>query len=165
MSINTGFLRFDSLSAISGAMSPTDTDNAFMDLSGAVSSHSDNPYDALLEACANDPVSLPLYFNNSKQLIIKAEIQIRYKTHRETRNEQQKAKILADDFSGFSIDPILEKLVNPEAYPGYIDPRNCLVFWARPPERIRELVGMLQAQLRDLAPSQSRKSRSLVLAN
>ena len=146
-------------------MSPTDTNNAFTDLSGAVSSRSDNPYDALIEACANDSVSLPLYFNKSKQLIVEAEIQIRYKTHRETRNEQQKAKILAPGFSGFNIDPILEKLVNPDAYPGYIDPRNCLVFWARPPECVRELVGTLQAQLRDLAPSQSRKSRSPVLAN
>jgi hypothetical protein len=85
--------------------------------------------------------------------MIKVQIQNRYKTHRETRNEQQKAKILAPDFSGFSIDPILERLVRPDAYPGYVDPRNCLVFWARPPKRVRELIGILQAQLREATPS------------
>lgn len=82
------------------------------------------------------------------------EIQIRYHTHREARNEQQRTKLLASDFSGFMIDPVLEKLIDSDANPGYIDPRNCLVFWVRPPKRIRGFVGIIQAQLLELAPSQ-----------
>lgn len=74
--------------------------------------------------------------------------------HRETRNDQQKSKLLAPEFSGFIIDEVLHKLVNPETNPGYIDPRNCLVFWARPATRVRQLVEILQKRLLECAPSQ-----------
>lgn len=33
-----------------------------------------------------------------------------------------------------------------------VDPRNCLVFWARPPERIRKFVKSVQDELKQLAP-------------
>lgn len=74
--------------------------------------------------------------------------------HRESRNDQQKNKLLAPKFPGFIIDEVLHKLVNPETNPGYVDPRNCLVFWIRPPKRIRQLVDMLQKRLIEFAPSQ-----------
>ena len=73
--------------------------------------------------------------------------------HRETRNDQQKSKLLSPEFSGFIIDEVLHKLVNPETHPGYFDPRNCLVFWARPPKRIRQLVGILQQRLLEISSS------------
>jgi hypothetical protein len=81
-------------------------------------------------------------------------MQARYATHRVTRNAQQKAKILAPDFEGLLIDPILQKLEDPTINPRYEDPRNSLVFWARPPGHIRSLVGRLQEELRKLAPSE-----------
>lgn len=70
------------------------------------------------------------------------------------RNEQQKAKLLSPDFAGFVVDPVLEKLIDRENNPGYEDPRNCLVFWARPPQRIRDLVNELQGELQEVVPSQ-----------
>lgn len=75
------------------------------------------------------------------------QIQRRYQAHRETRNAIQKAKILDVNFPGWIVDPILEKIVNQEQYPEYIDPRNCLVFWARPPEHLRDLISAVQARL------------------
>ncbi|KAL2039771.1 hypothetical protein N7G274_007630 [Stereocaulon virgatum] len=90
-------------------MPPTDTDNPFISVSGIPRLTSGIPFDTLLEA----------YYKNHS-----AQIQNRYETHRETRNEKQKDKILAPDFSGFSIDPILEQLSRPDEYPGYVDPRN-----------------------------------------
>ena len=118
-------------------MSKTAEDNIFTDLSGSSTATHGNPYNSMLEACNQDP----------------QQIQQRYQTHRETRNEQQKAKLLSSDFVGFSIDPILEKLINKEANPGYIDPRNCMVFWGRPPARILGLVKSLQERLLKIAPS------------
>ncbi|PQE33031.1 ureidoglycolate hydrolase protein [Rutstroemia sp. NJR-2017a WRK4] len=114
-----------------------DSKNKFEDLSGVDTAAYENPYDALIEACNNDP----------------AGIQNRYATHREARNEQQKAKILASDFPGLIIDPVLQKLEDPTIEPGYIDPRNCLVFWARPPAHIKSLVGKIQQKLQDFAPN------------
>lgn len=60
--------------------------------------------------------------------------------------------MLSPDFPGFVVDPILQKLVHPELYPGYVDPRNCLVFWARPPEHLRELIMMVQQKIRSVKP-------------
>ena len=64
--------------------------------------------------------------------------------------------MLSPDFSGFIIDDVLHKLIDSAKDPGYgyVDPRNCLVFWARPPGRIRGLVGWLQERLLGYAPSE-----------
>jgi len=86
---------------------------------------------------------------------IQAQIQLRYDTHRKTRNEQQRAKLLAPDFSGFVIDPILYQLVNPQLFPAFADPRHCLVFWARPPQSVRALIHQVQQKLRAEVPSQT----------
>lgn len=84
------------------------------------------------------------------------QIQLRYKIHREARNEQQQVKLFAPGFMGFIIDPVLKKLLDQKAHPGYEDPRNCLVFWARPPQRVRELVDVIQKELLEVAPSKMR---------
>ncbi|CAG8949838.1 hypothetical protein HYFRA_00004164 [Hymenoscyphus fraxineus] len=114
-----------------------DSRNNFEDLSGVDISAFENPYDALIEACHNHP----------------AEIQARYATHRTTRNAQQREKLLAPDFSGLILDPILQRLEDPTIEPGYVDPRNCLVFWARPPTHIRSLVDRIQKELTGVAPN------------
>ena len=80
-------------------------------------------------------------------------IQSRYSTHRCTRNEQQKTKLLSSEFSGLIIDPILKRLTNPLQEPTFKDPRHCLVFWARPPGHVRSLAGTIQQRLLALAPS------------
>lgn len=118
-------------------MEKPDDGNVFVDLSGTSAASSGNPYDALIEASNNDP----------------KQVQERYDNHRVARNEQQRAKLLSPDFTGFIIDPILEKLLYSKDYPGYVDPRNCLVFWGRPPRRIRDLVGDIQRRLLETAPS------------
>ncbi|KAK0848487.1 hypothetical protein LTS02_014053 [Friedmanniomyces endolithicus] len=110
----------------------------FEDLSGqSTPSHSENPYDALLEACNNDPT----------------QIQARYDTHRTNRNAQQRAKLLALDFPGVSVDEILAKLEDPSLEPGFTDWRHCLVFWARPPESVKSLIAEVQRRLVSVVPN------------
>ncbi|KAI5821123.1 RNA ligase/cyclic nucleotide phosphodiesterase [Pyronema omphalodes] len=139
----------------------TDAVNSFEDLSGLSSKRSskagtpnnefENPYDALIEACENDP----------------AQIQKAYQTHRITRNANQRARLIASDFPGVTVDPILRELeylrdnsAVISAFPvGYekrhesaIDPRNCLVFWARPTVAVMDLIGGVQQRLKRFAP-------------
>ncbi|CAI6335507.1 unnamed protein product [Periconia digitata] len=112
------------------------TSNAFEDLSGVSTAAFENPYDALIAASNNDPVQL----------------QERYAQHRSARNAQQKAKILDKGFTGPIIDPILRKLDDQTIEPGYVDPRNCLVFWGRPTEKIKDLIHRVQQELRSVVP-------------
>ncbi|KAF2455322.1 RNA ligase/cyclic nucleotide phosphodiesterase [Lineolata rhizophorae] len=116
---------------------PVHTSNTFEDFSGITSSSSDNPYDALIDASQNDPV----------------QIQARYSTHRSMRNAQQKAKLLAPDFDGVQIDPVLLRLSDSSVEPGYADPRHCLVFWARPPQAVKNLIAQIQQKLLAAAPN------------
>ncbi|KAK5725536.1 hypothetical protein LTR15_003724 [Elasticomyces elasticus] len=112
----------------------------FEDLSGeSTPNHSDNPYDGLIDSCNDDP----------------AQIQTRYNTHRNNRNAQQRAKLLSLDFLGVTIDEILARLEDPTIEPGFRDWRHCLVFWARPPMKVRDLIGKVQEKLLDVAPSPS----------
>lgn len=113
------------------------TDNYFCDLSGVHAVSSGNPYHVLIEACNSDP----------------ALIQRRYQIHRQSRNEQQAAKLLDSGFGGWLLDPVLQKLVDSERHRDYLDPRNCLVFWARPPEHLRRLISRIQERLLQLNPS------------
>ncbi|KUJ11831.1 uncharacterized protein LY89DRAFT_688331 [Mollisia scopiformis] len=114
-----------------------DSRNKFEDLSGVDSTQYSNPYDALIEACRDDP----------------AKLQDKYSAHRVTRNSQQKEKLLSSDFSGLILDPILQRLTDSSVQPGFRDPRHCLVFWARPPTHIRSLVERVQHKLLRLAPN------------
>ncbi|KAE9572928.1 hypothetical protein CGCF415_v013952 [Colletotrichum fructicola] len=115
----------------------TDAKNKLEDLSGITIQPGENPYQALIKTCNNDP----------------AEIQALYHAHRTRRNEQQKEKFLAADFTELIIDPFLLRLENPQMEPGFKDPRNCFVFWARPPDHIVRLAAHLQALLKKVAPS------------
>jgi hypothetical protein len=82
----------------------------------------------------------------------KAQLQLRYEKHRMARNEQQRTKILAEDFHGWTLDKILMRLDGPTKEEGFLDPRNCLVIWARPPPNIKELISFVQKELKDVAP-------------
>ncbi|RAL11468.1 uncharacterized protein BO97DRAFT_415055 [Aspergillus homomorphus CBS 101889] len=96
----------------------------------------DNPFQPLLTTTNNNPETL----------------QTHYTTHRTTRQKSQTTKLLAPDFHGFTIDPILRRLAGPEQEPDYVDPRNCLTVWARPPQHIRDLIRSIQTDLQDVAP-------------
>lgn len=83
------------------------------------------------------------------------EIQTLYSTHRVTRNAQQKEKFLSPDFKELIIDQYLLRIEYPEIEPDFKDERNCLVFWARPPNHVLELASRLQSMLREACPSKS----------
>jgi hypothetical protein len=85
---------------------------------------------------------------------LQTEIQALYSTHRTARNAQQQEKFLSAEYDQLIIDPFLLRLENPKIEPGFRDPRNCFVFWARPPDHIVKLALHLQALLREAAPSQ-----------
>ena len=82
-----------------------------------------------------------------------ARIQEKYTLHRTTRNAQQKAKMLDENFPGVNIDPVLLRLTDPAIEPGFQDPRNCFVFWGRPTEKVKDLIHRVQQELRTVAPS------------
>ncbi|KAL9104717.1 MAG: hypothetical protein Q9163_000395 [Psora crenata] len=50
--------------------------------------------------------------------------------------------MLAADFIGFSVDPVLSRLLDVQANPDYADPRNCLVLWARPPQPVKDMINL-----------------------
>lgn len=114
----------------------TDAKNQLEDLSGIVIQPGENPYQALIDACDNDP----------------AKIQTLYQTHRTLRNQQQRAKFLDTAFSEVLVDPFLVRIENPSIDPSFADPRHGLVFWARPPEHICQLAAHVQGLLQRAAP-------------
>ena len=61
--------------------------------------------------------------------------------------------MLSKDFTGVSIDPTLLRLTNPTIEPGFVDPRHCLVFWARPTTSIKSLILTIQQKLSSVAPN------------
>ncbi|KKK21136.1 hypothetical protein P175DRAFT_0473069 [Aspergillus ochraceoroseus IBT 24754] len=103
----------------------------------SVAASEDNPFQPLISQTNSDP----------------AQLQSRYENHRATRNAQQAANILAADFDGWSLDEILIRLEGPGKEEGFVDPRNCLVIWARPPSHVRELIGFVQSELKSVAPT------------
>ncbi|GJC98164.1 hypothetical protein ColKHC_06990 [Colletotrichum higginsianum] len=106
----------------------TDAKNKLEDLSGITILPGQNPYDAFIKACNDNPVTTK-------------------------RNEQQKQKFIAPDYKELVIDPFLLRLENPKMEPGFQDPRNCFVFWARPPDHIVRLAAYVQALLKKAAPN------------
>ncbi|EXJ77883.1 hypothetical protein A1O3_09042 [Capronia epimyces CBS 606.96] len=108
----------------------------FEDLSGTSVPQTANPYDGLIDACHGDPKL----------------IQERYSAHRETRNAQQREKILSADFKGWILDEYLVKLDGPQKDESFTDPRHCLVFWGRPPQKVKNLIKVIQSKLLDAAP-------------
>jgi vesicle-fusing ATPase len=61
--------------------------------------------------------------------------------------------MLDENFPGVNIDPILQKLSDPNIEPGYVDPRHCFVFWGRPTQQVKNLIDRVQMELRTVAPS------------
>ncbi|KAK0660402.1 RNA ligase/cyclic nucleotide phosphodiesterase [Cercophora samala] len=125
------------MAEMASKLESTDVRNKLEDLSGVEIKPGENPYNALIKACHGHA----------------AEIQSLYATHRAARNLQQKEKFLSPDFKELVIDPFLLRLENPELDPGFKDPRNCLVFWARPPDHIIKLAAHLQQALKQAAPN------------
>ncbi|KAK8227672.1 RNA ligase/cyclic nucleotide phosphodiesterase [Phyllosticta capitalensis] len=103
-----------------------------------VKRESENPYNALIINAAGGDAT---------------HIQALYSAHREGRNTQQREKLLSSDFAGVSVDPILLRLERPHLEPGFADTRHCLVFWARPPEKLKALVGEVQRRLGAVVPN------------
>ncbi|KAI9707334.1 MAG: transport between ER and Golgi ATPase protein [Candelina mexicana] len=128
--------------------------NAFEDLSGVKRSASHNPYDALIEEAQGDPVLNAIInpLNRNRNLIADSATP-GCVTSTATRNNQQKAKLLDQSFPGVTLDQILRRIEDPDIEPGYADPRNCLVFWARPPQIMKDLVGEVQKMLLTVAPN------------
>jgi hypothetical protein len=92
-------------------------------------------------------------FKEQLAYVYKVQIQSRYDTHRTNRNAQQRAKYLSPDFTGVTIDDILAKLEDSSIEPGFQDWRNCLVFWARPPAKLRSLIAEIQKRILEIAPN------------
>lgn len=44
------------------------------------------------------------------------------------------------------------KLDGVQKDPGFVDPRNCFVSWARPPQKVKNLIDIIQSKLKDAAP-------------
>lgn len=84
---------------------------------------------------------------------IQREIQALYSAHRTKRNAQQRAKFIDPGFKELIIDQHLLRLEDQSIEPGFKDPRNCLVFWARPPEHVIRLAAKIQELLKEKAPS------------
>lgn len=82
-----------------------------------------------------------------------AQIQMLYAAHRTKRNSQQREKFVSPEFKELIIDPFLLRLENKDIEPGFKDPRNCMVFWGRPPTHILELADKIQEKLQACAPS------------
>ncbi|KAF4464420.1 ureidoglycolate hydrolase [Fusarium albosuccineum] len=114
----------------------TDARNKLEDLSGVVLKPGENPYTALIRTC-NDNA---------------ADIQTLYSVHRTKRNAQQADKFLSSDFKELIIDQYLLRLEDQTVEPGFRDKRNCLVFWARPPDHVVRLAAKLQELLKEAAP-------------
>ena len=62
---------------------------------------------------------------------------------------------MAPGFEELIVDPILLRIENPDIDPSFSDPRNCLVFWARPPDHVVKLAARIQMMLKEAAPSKS----------
>ncbi|KAI1336883.1 RNA ligase/cyclic nucleotide phosphodiesterase [Xylariaceae sp. FL0016] len=114
----------------------TDAKNKLEDLSGVVLKPGENPYNALIEACKDDP----------------EQVQALYSAHRTRRNDQQRAKFLASDFQELIIDPYLLRLEKKDVEPGFKDTRYCMTVWGRPPIHVLELAGEIQRKLQAVAP-------------
>ncbi|KAK6543015.1 Ureidoglycolate lyase [Orbilia ellipsospora] len=94
----------------------------------------DNPYNVMIHNCNHDP----------------AKIREAYNTHRTTRNSLSRHKLLTDP-TPIKLDYILLK--SHVLQDGTVDHRNCLVFWARPPTRVRNFIAKVQEKLKDIAPN------------
>ncbi|KAF4186125.1 hypothetical protein CNMCM8927_003183 [Aspergillus lentulus] len=104
---------------------------------------SPNPFDELISKCQGKP----------------AQVQAQYEAHRSTRNAKSKAHLLSPDFTGWQVDEILKKLHVQTTIPShegqtpFIDHRNNLNFYARPPQHIKELIAEVQKEIQNVVPN------------
>ncbi|KAH3635426.1 hypothetical protein KXW67_006109 [Aspergillus fumigatus] len=102
-----------------------------------------NPFDELIFRCQGNP----------------AKIQTQYEAHRSTRNAKSKAHLLTPDFPGWQVDEILKKLHVQTTIPShegqtpFIDHRNNLNFYARPPQHIKDLIAEIQNEIQSVVPN------------
>lgn len=81
-----------------------------------------------------------------------AKLQQAFDQHRLKRNAKSKEHILDPGFQGWHFDEILHRVL--EAKQGltkYVDPRNNLSIWSRPPRHIRDLIHDIQQVLAPIA--------------
>ncbi|OJD14230.1 hypothetical protein AJ78_05416 [Emergomyces pasteurianus Ep9510] len=110
---------------------------------GPIAVDTENPFETVIVECAKLMIrQLP-----------QARIRALYTNHRTSRNSRERAVILDSTFPGWSLDTTLAKLDGPARDPNFVDPRNCLALWARPPPPVRRLVDVIQSRLHDVAPS------------
>jgi hypothetical protein len=95
----------------------------------------------------------PLAYENPIDIRLQLKIQQRYEKHRTARNADQKKKLLHENFTAFNLDDILQRLHFPDVEPGFKDHRNCLVFWGRPTQPVKNLIAQIQKRLVAVAPS------------
>ncbi|KAI9883355.1 MAG: snoRNA-binding rRNA-processing protein [Watsoniomyces obsoletus] len=87
------------------------------------------------------------------QTLLQKQIQAFYETHRTRRNAQKKDELLHPSYQGVSLDPVLMKsMIHPDAG-GEPDWRHCLVFWARPPQHVRDVINEVQQRLLAVLPN------------
>ncbi|KAF3914913.1 hypothetical protein ABW20_dc0107805 [Dactylellina cionopaga] len=147
--MTTAASSFKSLAQKNDVFPLPDSLNSFVDLSGTATPVRrgstagkadeepptfDNPYNVMIHNCNHDP----------------AKIQEAYNTHRTTRNSLSRHKLLTDP-TPIKLDYILLK--SHVLQDGTIDHRNCLVFWARPPLRVRNFIATVQQKLKAVAPN------------
>lgn len=91
-------------------------------------------------------------------------VQKLYEAHRSNRNAQQANKLLSSEFAGMTLDAIFLRTIDSANDPNEVDQRHCLVFWARPPLAVRDLVEVIQSKLKLQSPRMSAyvSCRSLV---
>ncbi|KAF4218059.1 hypothetical protein CNMCM8980_005443 [Aspergillus fumigatiaffinis] len=104
---------------------------------------SPNPFDELMSKCQGNA----------------AQIQAQYEAHRSTRNAKSKAHLLSPDFTGWQVDEILKKLHVQTTIPShegqtpFVDHRNNLNFYARPPQHMKDLIAEIQKEIQSVVPN------------
>jgi hypothetical protein len=114
-----------------------------------------NPFQQLITACGNDPVSHVWVTEKPSRLTTsKIRLQDAYESHRKTRNAQFRKRLLNPAFREWQFDEILHNVLKAEkGLIEYSDPRHNLGFWTRPPRHIRELVFDIQREIAAVAGS------------
>ena len=92
-----------------------------------------NPYNDILKSNDNDATRIQAYCQSQ----------------RSERNARFRVKMLDENFQGVTPDQILSKRLYE---PGYVDPRNCLVLWARPTKEAMDVVAICQRRLQEVNP-------------
>ncbi|CAG8889648.1 unnamed protein product [Penicillium egyptiacum] len=101
----------------------------------------------------NEPVQHVTAENQFQQLITCSEndpkrLQVAYEDHRSNRNALFRDQICQPGFCEWKEDEILSKVLEAEkGLTDFVDPRNNLAFWARPPKHIRDLVYKIQREI------------------